>query len=491
MRFRHGFAMTLVIVLLVSMIGASGAVSESVQGIYHHILASQIDTQVDTSTWPALSAPEVFTLNAATSIVYYNLNLTSTDGGTTSPAPGDYPRVSGDYFAVTAIPYPHNLLDHWQLDGVSVGTANPITVFMNMNHTLQAVFIALPNQPPMLTVPGPQVVNDGVNLNFRVNASDADVPIETITLSVQSMPAGATFDPSAGIFVNGNPVAGTFSWTPGEGQGPADYLVVFRATDNGSPEFSDIRTVSIHVNEANMPPSLKVPSRMVVNKLTTVSFNVTASDPDLPPENLTVSAVSIPPGAHFDAAGGVFSWTPTEAQGPGDFTATFQVSDGSLTDVKSVTITVNEVNHPPVLSVPNSQTVDPGTLLTFTVIATDPDLPPQPLRLSASGMPPGASFDSGTGTFSWIPSQSLGSSVYNVAFTVDDGNGGVTTHRVTITLKPAILASSVLPSPIGFGLLWYVLIVLVLVEAVAIIGLRRGRRRKTNASPRNLSGIGR
>src|SRR2546422_101342 len=396
MRFRHGFAMTLVIVLLVSMIGASGAVSESVQGIYHHILASQIDTQVDTSTWPALSAPEGFTLNAATSIVYYNLNLTSTDGGTPSPAPGDYPRG-----------------------------------------------------------------------------------------------AGANFDPSAGGFVNGNPAGGIFSWTPGEGQGPADYLIVFRATDNGSPAFSDIRTVSIHVNEANMPPSLKVPSRMVVNKLTTVSFNVTVSDPDLPPENLTVSAVSIPPGAHFDVAGGVFSWTPTEAQGPGDFTATFQVSDGSLTDVKSVTITVNEVNHPPVLSVPNSQTVDPGTLLTFTVIATDPDLPPQPLRLSASGMPPGASFDPGTGTFSWIPSQSLGSSVYNVAFTVDDGNGGVTTHRVTITLKPAILASSVLPSPIGFGLLWYVLIVLVLVEAVAIIGLRRGRRRKTNASPRNLSGIGR
>ena len=148
MRFRHGFAMTLVIVLLVSMIGASGAVSESVQGIYHHILAPQIDTQVDTITWPALSAPEVFTLNPTASIVYYNLNLTSTDGGTTSPAPGDYPRVSGDYFAVTAIPYPHNLFDHWQLDGVSAGTSNPKTVSMNMNHTLQAVFIALPNQPP-------------------------------------------------------------------------------------------------------------------------------------------------------------------------------------------------------------------------------------------------------------------------------------------------------------------------------------------------------
>ena len=491
MRFRNGFALILIVLLLVSMLGASGTLSQSAQGIYHHFVDSQVDTQRISDRWPTQILPDVFTLNAATSIVYYNLNLTSTDGGTTSPAPGVYPRVSQDNFKVTAFPYPHNLFDHWQLDGSSGGTANPITVFMNMNRTLQAVFVSLPNQPPVLSVPGPQVVDEGVNLNFKVNASDVDIPIETITLSVQGMPAGATFNPSAGIFVSGNPAGGIFSWTPGEGQGPADYLVIFRATDNGSPAFSDIRTVSIHVNEANIPPSLQVPGRVFVNKMTMLSFNVTASDPDLPPEKLTFSAISFPAGARFDAARGMFYWTPTEAQGPGDFIATFQVSDGSLTDVKSVNITVNQVNHPPVLSVPNSQTVDPGTLLTFTVIATDPDLPPQTLRLSASGMPPSASFDPGTGTFSWIPSQSLGSSVYNVAFTVDDGNGGVTTHRVTITLKPAILASSVLPSPIGFGLLWYVLVVLVLVEAVAIIGLRRGRRRKTNASPRNLSGIGR
>jgi hypothetical protein len=483
--------MTLVIVLLVSMIGTSGPINKSVQGIYHHILDSQIDTQVNTSTWPALSTPEVFTLNPATSIVYYNLNLTSTDGGTTSPAPGDYPRVSGDSFTITAIPYPHNLFDHWQLDGVSAGTSNPITVPINMNHTLQAVFVALPNQPPVLSVPGPQIIDEGVNLSFKVNATDVDVPVETIILSVQNIPAGATFDPSAGTFVNGNPVAGIFSWTPGEGQGPADYLIVFRATDNGSPAFSDIRTVTIHVSEANIPPSLNVPGRIFVNKSMMLSFNITASDPDLPPEKLTLSAVSIPLGAHFDAAEGAFTWTPTEAQGPGDFTATFQVSDGSLTDMKSVTITVNQVNHPPVLSVPNSQTVDPGTLLTFTVIATDPDLPPQTLRLSASGMPPSASFDPGTGTFSWVPGQSSGSSIYNVAFTADDGNGGVTTHRVGITVKPAILASTVLPSPIGFGLLWYILIALVLLETVVIVALRRGRRRNASASPRNLSGIGR
>src|SRR5437899_10470933 len=117
---------------------------------------------------------------------------------------------------------------------------------MNINHTLHAVFIALPNQAPMLTVPGPQVVDEGVNLNFRVNASDADVRIETITLSVQSMPAGATFDPSAGIFVNGNPVAGSFSWTPGEDQCPAEYLVCFCANDNGLLVYSDILTDSLH-----------------------------------------------------------------------------------------------------------------------------------------------------------------------------------------------------------------------------------------------------
>ena len=45
----------------------------------------------------------------------------------------------------------------------------------------------------------------------------------------------------------------------------------------------------------------------------------------------------------------MFTWTPTEAQGPGSYTFDVVVSDGSLTDAETITVTVSEVNVAPVL----------------------------------------------------------------------------------------------------------------------------------------------
>ena len=46
---------------------------------------------------------------------------------------------------------------------------------------------------------------------------------------------------------------------------------------------------------------------------------------------------------------GVISWTPSEGQGPGIYTLTTVVSDGSLSATNSFNETVNEVNLAPVL----------------------------------------------------------------------------------------------------------------------------------------------
>ena len=46
---------------------------------------------------------------------------------------------------------------------------------------------------------------------------------------------------------------------------------------------------------------------------------------------------------------GVISWTPSEVQGPGVYTLTTVVSDGSLSATNSFSVTVNEVNVAPVL----------------------------------------------------------------------------------------------------------------------------------------------
>jgi hypothetical protein len=71
-----------------------------------------------------------------------SLNITATAGGTTNPAPGTYIYFQGTLVNVTASPDTGYYLDHWELDGANVGAPNPISVAMNMNHTLHAIFLA-------------------------------------------------------------------------------------------------------------------------------------------------------------------------------------------------------------------------------------------------------------------------------------------------------------------------------------------------------------
>jgi hypothetical protein len=75
----------------------------------------------------------------------YKLNLNSTVGGTTDPAPSVYEYDAGVMAVVTAIPEEGYVFARWELDGV-IKSANPLSVLMDKDHTLLAVFQSAP--PP-------------------------------------------------------------------------------------------------------------------------------------------------------------------------------------------------------------------------------------------------------------------------------------------------------------------------------------------------------
>jgi len=91
----------------------------------------------------------------------YTLTITSTSGGTTDPVPDSYSYNEGNVVSVTALPDSSYILDHWELDEVDVGSANPINVTMDSDHTLHVVFKetkpvggrATPIDKPHLLVP--------------------------------------------------------------------------------------------------------------------------------------------------------------------------------------------------------------------------------------------------------------------------------------------------------------------------------------------------
>ena len=92
----------------------------------------------------------------------------------------------------------------------------------------------------------------------------------------------------------------------------------------------------------------------------------------------SASTLAILAGATIDPVSGVFSWTPTEAQGPGTYEIGVQVvDDGSPPegDSRTFTIRVAEVNLRPALAPIPAQTVLAGHLVTFAASGSDADLP--------------------------------------------------------------------------------------------------------------------
>ncbi|MBN9689793.1 MAG: lamin tail domain-containing protein [Verrucomicrobia bacterium] len=281
--------------------------------------------------------------------------------------------------------------------------------------------IAGGNLPPVLAPIGNQSVAEGSLLNITVQATDPDAG-QRLTFSLSAdAPPGATIDSSLGVL----------TWQPTELQGPGVYSFAVRVNDSGTPSRQDLERITVTVSEVNLPPQVPVLVDRLVDEGSALSFTVTATDPDLPAQALVYRLVNPPAGAVLSEATGEFSWTPTEAQGPGEYTLTVRVSDGTaetaLSTDRSFRVTVREVDNPPVITVLSPVIVTEGETVVVTNTATDLDSQASGLRFSlAAGAPAAARIDAVTGVLTW-------------ATTEDDGPGSqLVVIRVTQTFGTAL-----------------------------------------------------
>ncbi len=110
-------------------------------------------------------------------------------------------------------------------------TANHHTPNVSLNELFKTYTAQTVNQPPILNSIGSKTVNEGQLLTFTLNASDANG--DSLTYSVTSLPAGATFDFSTR----------KFSWTPGFNQS-GSYQVKFLVSD-GILKDQEIVTITV------------------------------------------------------------------------------------------------------------------------------------------------------------------------------------------------------------------------------------------------------
>jgi hypothetical protein len=122
----------------------------------------------------------------------YTLKIESTLGGSTNPLPGTYTPIVNSTVQVTASANAGYALDHWELDGANAGSANPYSILMDGNHTLRAVFKALPS------------------ISVTINPVSATVYLgQPVTFT--STVNGGTPPYSYQWYLDGNPVSGATS----------------------------------------------------------------------------------------------------------------------------------------------------------------------------------------------------------------------------------------------------------------------------------------
>jgi len=189
---------------------------------------------------------------------------------------------------------------------------------------------------------------------------------------------------------------------------------------------------------ANNPPVLAAIGDQSTGENIQLSIPLSATDVD-DGDHVSFSMSGAPTGAElYDNGDGTadFFWTPDYSQA-GSYLVTFTVTDNgipSASDSETITITVNDVNRPPVLSAIGNKSVNENIELSFLLTASDPD--GHNLSFVKSGGPTEATLTDhgdGTATFSWTPNFGEAGD-HPVTFTVTDNGVPVASDLETITI---------------------------------------------------------
>lgn len=245
---------------------------------------------------------------------------------------------------------------------------------------------------PIFTSSPVLVASSTALYTYNVTTTDANSG-ETFTITAPTLPSWLSFTDNA----DGT---ATLSGTPDNTNGGA-HAVVLIVTDNMSLSTEQSFTVVV----ATAPLFDSTSYDQTVDEGSAAGFTAVAVDTDGDP--LTYSLANEPAGATIGSGDGVFTWTTTEADGPGSYSFNIIASDGNgQTDTKVVTITVNELNAAPTTT-DLVLTTDEDMATSTTLVGDDSlDVPANTLLFATTTNPTNgtlSSFNSSTGDFTYLP----------------------------------------------------------------------------------------
>jgi subtilisin family serine protease len=283
-------------------------------------------------------------------------------------------------------------------------------------------------EPPVITSSPVTIAVQGQPYTYDVVADDPDEGDE-LTFRLNMAPAGMAIDAQTGLI----------TWTPTAAQvGGQEVMVVVedQVGLSSSQSFTITVIIAIHPPQITSSPS---PWAMEGQLYT---YNVEATDPD-PGDTLTYLLDVAPVSMAIDATG-LIQWTPTFNQ-EGIYDVTVRVVDAAgLFVIQQFTITVENVNRPPVITSTPGTDASVGQPYSYDVEASDPDSD-DILSFNLLSAPAGMTIDETTGLISWMPTQ-LQVGVHDVFFEVNDIYGLSAGQDFQITVEgindPPVITST-------------------------------------------------
>ena len=287
------------------------------------------------------------------------------------------------------------------------------------------------NAPPQFESVDTLMIDELQPLNLTLAVRDDDSPKNDLSFTLVQAPDGMVIDPGSGVI----------SWISTEIQGPGNFEVIAQVTDLNpgavnAEQLSSNITFNAIVEEVNQAPTFPSIEQQTVTENTELRVVSTASDSDLPKNELIYSIVNPSSGATITPTTGVLTWIPSEEMGGTEMEITIQATDqGGLSATQAFQVTVEDENSPPALILPNDpisfEELTPGTI---QVTATDTDIPSDTLTYSLTSEPAGMTIGSQTGLIEWTPGTSHGGSSVSFSVTVADGGKPSMSDTKTLTI---------------------------------------------------------
>ena len=234
----------------------------------------------------------------------------------------------------------------------------PVTITLTVSdgalehQTTFTVTVTPVNDAPAITGIANQTINeDGSTGPLAFVISDVETPPEELRVSAAS--SDITLIPDENIVLGGSGSNRTVTVTPRADRNGGPVTIVLVVEDI---TLSDNTIFEVTVLPVNDPPTITgIANQTILEDTSTGTLSFTIGDIDTPLASLTVTAASSNPGlvppANIVLGGSGANRTvivsPATNQN-GTATITLTVSDGSLSSISTVLVTVREVNDPPV-----------------------------------------------------------------------------------------------------------------------------------------------